>query len=56
MASGMHMMFSASFGSPPMAYTSLMALAAAICPYRKGSSTMGGKKSVVCTSAVFSSR
>ena len=49
-------MFSASLGSPPMAYTSLMALAAAICPYRKGSSTMGGKKSVVCTSAVFSSR
>ncbi len=34
-------------GSPPIAYTSLMALAAAIRPNEKGSSTMGIKKSVV---------
>ena len=45
----------AKMGLPPIAYTSLMALAAAICPNAKASSTMGIKKSVVLIIAVFSS-
>ena len=45
----------AKMGFPPMAYTSLMALAAAICPNANASSTMGIKKSVVLIMAVFSS-
>ncbi len=36
-------------GLPPMAYTSERALAAAIRPQSKGSSTIGVKKSTVCT-------
>jgi hypothetical protein len=39
--------FMAVRGFPPMAYTSLRELAAAICPKRKGSSTMGVMKSTV---------
>ena len=38
-------------GTPPMANTSDKAFAAAICPNRYGSLTMGVKKSRVCTSA-----
>jgi hypothetical protein len=38
-------------GRPPMAYTSLSALAAAMAPKVSGSSTMGVKKSTVCTRA-----
>jgi len=34
-------------GVPPIAYTSLIALAAATCPNINGSSTIGVKKSVV---------
>src|SRR5439155_26405843 len=48
---GKHAMLSAVRGSPPIAYTSESALAAAIAPNSKGSSTMGVKKSTVCTSA-----
>src|SRR6266403_3987349 len=43
---------SAEIGLPPMAYTSLSEFAAAICPNVNGSSTMGVKKSTVCTSAI----
>src|SRR6266481_1114890 len=43
---------SAEIGLPPMAYTSLNAFAAAICPKVCGSSTIGVKKSTVCTSAI----
>src|SRR5467141_954072 len=43
---------SAETGRPPIAYTSLNAFAAAICPNVCGSSTMGVKKSTVCTSAI----
>src|SRR4029077_18403126 len=42
---------SAETGRPPMAYRSLREFAAAICPKVKGSSTIGVKKSTVCTSA-----
>ena len=45
---------SAMMGLPPMAYTSLMALVAAMRPNSKGSSTMGMKKSVVAISAMSS--
>src|SRR5260370_26055379 len=45
-------MDSAEIGLPPMAYTSLSEFAAAICPNVNGSSTMGVKKSTVCTSAI----
>ena len=45
-------MLRASTTRPPMAKTSLHALAAAIAPKSDGSSTSGGKKSVVDTSAV----
>ena len=38
-------------GRPPIAYTSLNELVAAICPNVYGSSTIGVKKSTVCTSA-----
>ena len=41
-------------GVPPMAYTSLIALVAAMRPKSYGSSTMGMKKSVVAISAWFS--
>ena len=44
----------ASTTRPPMANTSLHALAAAIAPKSDGSSTSGGKKSVVDTSATSS--
>src|SRR2546428_819151 len=50
--SGKPTMESAETGSPPMAYTSLNAFAAAICPKVYGSSTMGVKKSTVWTSAI----
>ena len=43
--------FSAVVTRPPMAKTSLQALAAAIAPKSAGSSTRGGKKSVVDTTA-----
>src|SRR5436309_10844076 len=49
-------MFSAVNGRPPMAKISESELAAAICPYEKGSSTMGVKKSTVCTRARWRSR
>ena len=42
---------SADIGRPPIAYTSLSELAAAICPNVNGSSTIGVKKSTVCTNA-----
>jgi hypothetical protein len=45
----------ASTTRPPIANTSLHALAAAIAPKSAGSSTSGGKKSVVETNAVESS-
>src|ERR1035437_4981122 len=44
-------MESAENGRPPMAYTSLSALAAAMAPKVYGSSTTGVKKSTVCTRA-----
>src|SRR5216684_718460 len=43
---------SAETALPPMAYTSLNAFAAAICPKVCGSSTMGVKKSTVWTIAI----
>src|SRR6266516_5216542 len=49
-------MFSAVSGRPPMAIISESELAAAICPYEKGSTTMGVKKSTVCTRARCRSR
>ena len=49
-------MFSAVLGSPPIAYTSLKALAAAIWPKVYGSSTIGVKKSTVLTIARSSRR
>ena len=54
--SGTAMTLSAVMGVPPMAYTSESALAAATCPNTYGSSTMGGKKSTVCTIARSSRR
>src|SRR5260221_319725 len=50
--SGKPTMDSAETGLPPMAYTSLSEFAAAICPNVNGSSTIGVKKSTVCTSAI----
>ncbi len=47
---------SASTTRPPMANTSEQALAAATAPKSPGSSTSGGKKSMVDTSAVSSFR
>src|SRR5215468_2604717 len=44
-------MFSAVNGRPPIAKISESELAAAIWPYENGSSTIGVKKSTVCTSA-----
>ena len=44
-------MFIAVNGVPPIAYTSLNALAAAILPNKTGSFTIGVKKSKVCTNA-----
>ena len=41
--------FMAVSGRAPMAYTSLSALAAASWPNQYGESTMGVKKSTVCT-------
>ncbi len=49
--SGKAAMFTAIVTRPPMANTSLQALAAAIAPKSAGSSTSGGKKSVVETRA-----
>ena len=49
--SGKAEMFSAITTRPPMANTSLQALAAAMAPKSDGSSTSGGKKSVVDTMA-----
>ena len=46
---------SASSGTPPIAKTSLSAFVAAIAPKSSGSSTIGGKKSIVKTSARSSS-
>ena len=46
--------FRASATSAPIAYTSLMELAAAMAPKVYGSSTIGGKKSTVCTIAWLS--
>ena len=54
-SSGKAAMESASSGLPPMAKTSLSALAAAMAPKSAGSSTIGGKKSVVKISARSSS-
>ena len=51
---GMPTTASAMMGVPPMAYTSLSALVAAMRPKSNGSSTMGMKKSVVATSAWLS--
>ena len=50
-SSGKATRFSAVIGRPPMAYTSLSALAAAMRPKSNGSSTIGVKKSTVWTSA-----
>src|SRR5947209_11744793 len=49
--SGKQTIASALSGLPPMAYTSLRELTAAIWPKVKGSSTIGVKKSTVCTNA-----
>src|SRR5262245_56405414 len=51
MRSGNAEMFNASATDPPIANTSLHALAAAMAPKSAGSSTSGGKKSVVDTMA-----
>src|SRR5439155_18684673 len=56
MRSGKAAMLRASSTRPPIAKTSLHALAAAMAPKSAGSSTSGGKKSVVDTTAVSSSR
>ena len=53
---GQPRMATAIMGWPPMAYTSLMAFTAAICPKAKASSTMGMKKSVVLMMPVPSPR
>ena len=50
-SSGKATRFSAVSGAPPIAYTSESALAAAMRPKSYGSSTIGVKKSTVCTSA-----
>ena len=55
-SSGKPTMLSAVRGRPPIAYTSLSALAAATVPNVYGSSTMGVKKSVVSTRATSSER
>ena len=55
-SAGMPITFNAVSGRPPMAYTSDRELAAAIDPYWNGSSTIGVKKSTVCTSARRASR
>src|SRR5450432_3785195 len=44
-------MLNAVSGRPPIAYTSLNALTAAMAPNVNGSSTIGVKKSTVCTRA-----
>ncbi len=51
MSSGNPTRLIANNGVPPIAYTSESAFAAAIAPNQYGSSTTGGKKSAVCTSA-----
>src|SRR5688500_12111554 len=53
-SSGMPRIASAKMGRAPMAYTSEMALVAAMRPKSNGSSTIGVKKSVVATSAWLS--
>src|SRR6185436_6020210 len=54
LSSGMPTSASAMIGLPPMAYTSEIALVAAMRPKSNGSSTIGVKKSVVATSACSS--
>ena len=54
-SSGNSAIESASSGRPPIAKTSFRAFVAAIVPKSRGSSTSGGKKSSVKTSAVSSS-
>src|SRR6266567_7153891 len=55
-SAGKPIMLSAVSGRPPMAKMSESELAAAICPYENGSSTIGVKKSTVCTRARCRSR
>ena len=55
-AIGKQIRFKHVSGRPPMAYTSLIELAAPICPYRNGSSTGGVMMSAVTTSAISSLR
>ena len=55
-AAGIPSSASAMKGFPPIAYTSEMALVAAMRPNSNGSSTIGMKKSVVATSACVSFR
>src|SRR5439155_17062602 len=55
-SAGKPMMLSAVNGRPPIAKMSESELAAAIWPYENGSSTIGVKKSTVCTSARWRSR
>src|SRR5438309_8419276 len=50
-SAGKPTMLRAVNGRPPIAKISESELAAAICPYENGSSTMGVKKSTVCTRA-----
>src|SRR5262245_48318999 len=54
LSSGMPTSASAKIGLPPIAYTSEIALVAAMRPKSNGSSTIGVKKSVVATSACSS--
>src|SRR4030095_512507 len=55
-SAGNPIIFNAVSGRPPMAKMSESELAAAICPYENGSSTIGVKKSTVCTRARCRSR
>src|SRR5437899_2476019 len=55
-SAGKPTMLRAVNGRPPIAKISESELAAAICPYENGSSTMGVKKSTVCTRARCRSR
>src|SRR5207237_1736830 len=55
-SAGKPTMLSAVNGRPPIAKMSESELAAAIWPYENGSSTIGVKKSTVCTSARWRSR
>src|SRR5881296_1259274 len=55
-SAGKPTMLRAVNGRPPIAKISESELAAAICPYENGSSTIGVKKSTVCTRARCRSR